>query len=119
MYRISLPQSELRESEINMMVESIFRTVRDHVANFCDESDLAHNCGQLFEEQYMLFEWNLIGYENEFANINTSIVVSAVREKVLGYMEADESLGKRQARIRTLQNRLDSVWRKFRENRWN
>ena len=118
-YRISLPQSELRESEIDMMVESIFQAVKDHLANFCDANDLPSRLGQLFEEQYLLFEWNLIGYEQEIPSINTSIVVSIVREKVLGYMEADMALSTRADRISGLQSQLNEAWGEYRKNRWN
>ena len=118
-YRISLPQSDLRESEINMMVESTFRAVKDHLANFCDSGELIHSAAQLFEEQYMLFEQNLIGYENEIQGINMDIVVSIVREKVLGYFEAEEALNVRRERVRKLQKRIDAAWRLRRDNLWN
>ena len=113
LYRISLPQSDLREGEIDMMVENIFHIVEDHLSNFCDKSDLFYNCCRLFEEQYLLFEWNLIGYESQLPGISGNMAANAIREKVLSYMEPVHA---RRMRMEGAQARIEAAWRKFREN---
>ena len=91
LYRISLPQTETQEGEIDMMIESIFRTVEDYLSTFIDDPDRIASCCQLFEEQYLLFEWNLIGYEAIYPTVFSSQTVSSIREKVHSYLEAANS----------------------------
>lgn len=109
LYRVSLPQTETHEGEIDLMIESIFRTIEDYLGTFCEGSDLVANCCQLFEEQYLLFEWNLIGYESVYPTIHSNQVVSSVREKVFSYLEAAESF--RAERIDSFQPTVQEVWR--------
>jgi hypothetical protein len=114
LYRISLPQCELREGKVDMMVEGIFAAVEQHLANFCEGGDLLANCCQLFEEQYLLFEHNLVGYEKVFNNVCFNPVVSVVREKILAYVERMPS---RHARVEKTQAAIQTAWRGHKEKR--
>ena len=103
LYRLTLPQCDYREGEIDRMIECIFDIVEASIADYSDDLSLDSNCSRFFEEQYMLFEYNLIGYEGLFPNVATSPVVNAVREKVIGYFEdsgVDPEMQKKQNEIR-------------------
>lgn len=108
LYRVSLPQTEVREGEIDSMISSIFRTVEDHLRSFCSEEELIAECCKLFEEQYLRFEWNLIGYNSVFPGVSSNQVVGSVREKVLSYLEDAES--SRAARIDAFQPTIQRDW---------
>ena len=106
-YRISLPHSETRDGEIEAMVECLFDTCQAHLANFCEPVDLLNKCGQLFEEQYILFEGNLVELEKTMPGIYSNRVVNVVREKTLSYVESIDS---RYERVKDLQNKLKEAW---------
>lgn len=108
LYRLSLPYTELRPKKVDMMVEIIFDTIQRHLTNFCDESDLYSNCCQLFEEQYLLFEDNLMRYEQVFEGVSNNPVVTNVREKVLSYME--DSVERHQ-RLERVQAQIENAWK--------
>lgn len=110
-YQLSLPSSELRAAEIDLMLDSIFSVVTNHFSNFCDQANLDDMCGRFFEEQYLLFEHNLVLRELEFPGIYSNRTVGAVREKTLSFME---SVGSRFDRMSELQNRIDRAWREYR-----
>ena len=109
LYRISLPQTETQEGEIDMMIESIFQTVDNYLSRFSEGAELRAACCQLFEEQYMLFEWNLIGYDSVFRGLHANQVVSSIREKLHSYLE--ESGSPRARRIDMLQPTIQEAWK--------
>lgn len=110
LYRISLPQTETCEGEIDMMIECIFQTVEAHLASFCDEAVLQSECCKLFEEQYLLFEWNLIGYDSVYPGIHTNQVVSSIREKALSYLE--DAGNYRAQEVDSFQPAVQEDWKK-------
>ena len=110
-YRISLPQSETHEGEVDTMVESIFSIVRDHLANFSNDEDLDDQSGQFFEEQYLLFERNLIDVERRFPGISKNSVINTIREKTLSYLEPVDA---RFERIKMAQVGIEKAWRSIR-----
>lgn len=111
-YKMSLPQSEERAGEIESMIESIFGTVKAHLANFCEEIDLDDKCGQLFEEQYLLFERNLVDREQAFPGIYSNRTVNAIREKTLSFVE---SVDARHERIQFVQSQIKKAWQEYRD----
>ncbi|MBQ9041684.1 MAG: hypothetical protein IJ111_02585 [Eggerthellaceae bacterium] len=110
-YRISLPQSETRSGEIDTMIESIFSIVRAHLANFTSSDDLDDQSGQFFEEQYLLFERNLVSVERAFPGIGTNGVVNTIREKTLSFLEPVDS---RFERMKKVQVGIEKAWRSIR-----
>lgn len=110
-YRISLPQSETRTGEVDVMVESIFNIVRAHMANFVNNEDLDDLSGRFFEEQYLLFERNLVNVERQFPGIAKNPVVNTIREKTLSYFEPIDS---RYERIKMVQVGVEKAWRSTR-----
>lgn len=110
LYHLSLPQTEMREGELDSMVESIFGTVEEHLDNFCDGDNAIAQACKLFEQQYLLFEWNLLGYEKAFPSVNTSKTVGLVREKTLSYLEQSPARFENMSKV---QNRIKDAWSKF------
>ena len=110
-YRISLPHTELRNGEIETMIECIFEVVEEHLGNFCDGIDLVEKCGRFFEEQYYLFEANLMKTEKVFPGIYANRAVNAVREKTLSYLE---EVGSRYERVKGHQTKIEAAWRTMR-----
>lgn len=111
-YKISLPQSEERAGEIEAMIESIFSTVKAHLGNFCDEIDLDDKCGQLFEEQYVLFERNLVEHEKAMSGMYANRTVNTIREKTLSFVEPIDA---RHDRIQHVQSQIKAEWQRYRE----
>lgn len=110
-YRISLPQSETRSGEIDSMIESIFNIARDHLANFTNEEDLDNQSGQFFEEQYLLFEKNLVDIERRFPGVAGNKVVNSIREKTLSFVEPVDD---RFDRLKRIQVGIERAWRSVR-----
>lgn len=111
-YRISLPHSETRTGEIESMIEGLFAAIREHLENFCEEFDLEDACGRFFEEQYLLFERNLVEVEKMVPGIYGNRVVNAIREKTLSFVEPVPS---RHERVSVTQNQIKSAWRNYRD----
>ena len=110
-YRISLPQSETRVGEMETLIESIFSVVKRHLSNFASDLNLEDQAGRFFEEQYMLFERNLVDIERMFPGIANNNVVNTIREKTVSFMEPIDS---RFERVKTAKVTIEATWRETR-----
>lgn len=106
-YRISLPQIDTRSGEIETMVETIFDIVRAHLLNFSTEQDIDEHAGRFFEEQYMLFERNLVDIALDYPEMAYNPVIGVIREKTLSFMEP---VTRRYERIKNAQNSIEVEW---------
>ena len=110
-YRISLPQTETRSGEMESLIESIFSVVKRHLGNFAGDLNLEDQAGRFFEEQYMLFERNLVDIERLFPGISSNSVVNAIREKTVSFMEPIDA---RFERVKTAKVTIETTWRETR-----